>query len=324
MLRAHGVCDVTGSPGVRFVPLVPYYEDSAVRLYHGDCRDILPQLEAADHVITDPPYGDATHSNAASNRGIGHAKKAIDFAAINDADVASILRILGPKCGRWFVATMQWQHIAALELATPEPWEFVRFGVWVKTNPMPQLSADRPAHGWDGIAYLHNKAAKKRWRGGGEHGNWIGPVVTNGLHPTGKPEAFVERLVTQFTDDGDLILDPFSGSGTTAVVAKRMGRRCIAIELDDEACRVTNEVDDEMIDGDLAAEVEAIRLEYTKLPPKLSLGNQTAVHDSMGAGSPEGVVVASPGSTYRRTNGGAGTSFYVKETGTGNTGWFGK
>ncbi len=63
-------------------------------------------------------------------------------------------------------------------------------------------------------------------------------MVTNGLHPTGKPEAFVERLVTQFTDDGDLILDPFSGSGTTAVVAKRMGRRCIAIELDEKYCEV--------------------------------------------------------------------------------------
>ena len=212
----------------------PYYSDSAVTLYHGDCREVLPQLEPVDHVMTDPPFSDVTHGRARSNRGNGKDPiTAIDFTAID-----LLLRQLGPKCARWFIAFMDWRHIAALETVTPEPWEFVRFGVWVKTNPMPQLTADRPANGWDGICYLHNRGTAKRWNGGGSHGNWIGPVITNGAHPTSKPEEFLERLVEQHTDEGETILDPFCGSGTTLVAAKRLGRKAIGIELDEKYCEV--------------------------------------------------------------------------------------
>ena len=214
--------------------MTPYYEDAAVRLYLGDCREVLPTLEIVDHVITDPPFSDATHTRARSNR--GHGKDpitAIDFTAID-----FLLNALAEKVRRWFIGTLDWRHIAQLETECPEAWEFVRFGVWVKTNPMPQLTADRPANGWDGIAYLHNRATKKRWNGGGSHGNWIGPVVTNGLHPTGKPVEFIERIVAMHSDEGELILDPFAGSGTTGLAAKNLGRRCILIERDEKYCEI--------------------------------------------------------------------------------------
>jgi site-specific DNA-methyltransferase (adenine-specific) len=217
----------------------PYYQDEAVTLYHADCREVLPQLESVDHVITDPPFSEATHTRARSNRGQGKDPiTAIDFTAIDFTAIDFLLTVMASRCSRWFIAFLDWRHIAELEKATPEPWEFVRFGVWVKTNPMPQLTADRPANGWDGLAYLHHKGTPKRWNGGGSHGNWIGPVITNGLHPTGKPEEFLERLVTQHTDEGELILDPFAGSGTTGVVAKRLGRRCILIEREEKYCEV--------------------------------------------------------------------------------------
>ena len=233
--------------------MTPYYQDAAVTLYHADCRALIPELEPVDHLISDPPFSEETHTRARSNR--GHGKDpitAIDFTAID-----FLLSSLSEKCRRWFIATMDWRHIAQLEKATPEPWEFVRFGVWVKTNPMPQLTADRPANGWDGILYLHHKGEKKRWNGGGEHGNWIGPVVTNGLHPTGKPVEFVERLVAKHTDEGDLILDPFAGSGTTGVAAKNLGRRCILIERDEKYCEVAARrlsIRFENIDGGLFSE----------------------------------------------------------------------
>lgn len=241
--------------------MTPYYEDSAVQIFHADCRDVLPSLGMVDHVITDPPFSDATHSRARSNR--GHGKDpitAIDFTAIDFTAIDSLLRVLGEQCRRWFIATLDWRHISQLELCTPEPWEFVRFGVWVKTNPMPQLTADRPANGWDGICYLHNRSTKKRWNGGGDHGNWIGPVVTNGLHPTGKPEAFYQRLIEQHTDEGELILDPFAGSGTTGVVAKQLGRRAILIELDEKYCEVAARrlsIRFDKIDGGLFSEASA-------------------------------------------------------------------
>jgi site-specific DNA-methyltransferase (adenine-specific) len=216
----------------------PYYSDDSCVIYLGDCRDIIPLLEPVDHVITDPPFSAYTHGNAKSNRGKGHGNAAIDFAAIDFAAIDALVRALGPMCARWLIATMDWRHIAALELCTPEPWEFVRFGVWVKTNPMPQISADRPANGWDGICYLHNKGTKKRWNGGGDHGNWIGPVVVNGDHPTGKPEPFIRKLVEQHTDSGETILDPFMGSGTTLVAAKRLGRKAIGIEINEQYAEV--------------------------------------------------------------------------------------
>jgi site-specific DNA-methyltransferase (adenine-specific) len=219
--------------------VIPYYSDSAVTLYHGDCREILPHLQPVDCVITDPPFSDETHTRARSNRGQGKDPiSAIDFSAIDFSAIDAILRQLGPLCSRWCVAFMDWRHIARLECEVPEPWEFVRFGVWVKTNPMPQLTADRPANGWDGIAYLHNRATKKRWNGGGEHGNWIGPVVTNGLHPTGKPVAALDLLVRRHSDVGDVVLDPFSGSGSTLVAAKAAGRKAIGIELREDYCEV--------------------------------------------------------------------------------------
>lgn len=218
--------------------MTPYYEDAAVTLYCGDNREILPTLGPVDHVITDPPFGEHTHGNAKSNRTKGHGNKTIDFAAIDFAAIDFVLRSLGPLCRRWLIATMDWRHISAIALATPEPWEFVRFGVWVKTNPMPQISADRPANGWDGICYLHKSGTRKRWNGGGGHGNWIGPLVTDGAHPTGKPIAMLIDWVGLFTDEGETILDPFAGSGTTGVAAKLNGRKAILIERDEKYCEV--------------------------------------------------------------------------------------
>ena len=95
---------------------------------------------------------------------------------------------------------------------------------------MPQISADRPANGWDGIAYIYPKNKKKTWNGGGSHGNWSGPVITNGDHPTGKPVDMVLSWVNRFTHQGQAILDPFMGSGTTGVAAVQMGRKFIGIE----------------------------------------------------------------------------------------------
>ena len=218
----------------------PYYTDGqGIVLYHGDARDILPHLPKVDLVLTDPPFSAYTHSNAKSNRDRGHGNKTIDFGAIDFGAIESLLSIVASICQGWFVATMDWRHIAELERSCPEPWEFVRFGVWVKTNPMPQISADRPANGWDGIAYLHHRETRKEWNGGGRHGNWIGPVVTDGLHPTAKPLAMVEQMVANFTEEGETVLDPFAGSGTTLLAAKNLGRKAIGIEIDQKYADVT-------------------------------------------------------------------------------------
>lgn len=210
-------------------------------LYLGDCRDILPTLPHVDAVITDPPYSDKTHDNAKSNKGKGSAAKSIDFKSIDFKYIEELLSACAPLCDGWVVANMDWRHIAQLEFSPHSFYELIRFGVWVKTNPMPQISADRPAPGWEGIAYLYPHGKKKAWHGGGSHGNWIGPVVTNGDHPTGKPVDMVSQWVERFTAPRQAILDPFMGSGTTGVAAVQSGRAFIGIEREPKyfeiACR---------------------------------------------------------------------------------------
>lgn len=210
-------------------------------LYLGDCADILPLIGKVDAVITDPPYGEQTHSNAKSNRGGGMGTKAINFDSLTGAQLSNILALSATKGPRWVIGTMEWRHIAEFEKSPPVGLEMVRMGVWVKTNPMPQISADRPAQGWEGIAYMHAAGEKKRWNGGGTHGNYVGALVTDGAHPTGKPLPLFAGFVSNFTDRGNVVLDPFMGSGTTGVAAIQLGRKFIGIERDeryfDIACK---------------------------------------------------------------------------------------
>jgi site-specific DNA-methyltransferase (adenine-specific) len=114
----------------------------------------------------------------------------------------------------------------------------LRIGVWVKDNPMPQISADRPAQGWEAISFFHREDEKPRWNGGGQRSVWTYPVCQNMGHPTTKPLAMVIDWIKLFTDEGETILDPFAGSGTTGVAAKLNGRKCILIEREEKYCEV--------------------------------------------------------------------------------------
>jgi site-specific DNA-methyltransferase (adenine-specific) len=114
---------------------------------------------------------------------------------------------------------------------------FVRFGVWVKPDGMPQISGDRPAMGWESVAILHADGVRPRWNGGG--GRAVCTYnVARGNHPTEKPIGLLRQWIADFTDPGDLILDPFMGSGTTLRAAKDLGRRAIGIEINEQYCEI--------------------------------------------------------------------------------------
>jgi site-specific DNA-methyltransferase (adenine-specific) len=220
-----------------------YYADESVVLYHGDNRPLLAAMPDAsvDLVLTDPPYSDKTHKNASTNaRPLGqkHASRLVEFTSVTDEDVRAVFVELGRVTRRWVVATMEWRHVAAFDENPPAGLRLMRFGVWVKPDGMPQLTGDRPAQGWEAIAYLHRVDVKPSWNGGGKHANFTTPVA-RGDHPTQKPLALVADLVRLFSDPGVLVLDPFAGSGTTLRAAKDEGRRAVGIELDGRYCKVT-------------------------------------------------------------------------------------
>jgi len=212
--------------------MTPFYDDGAVTIYHGDCRDVIPALGPVDHVITDPPYGEETHEGARRYTG-DHLVTTFD--AITAEDVRAIYELIDAR--RWLVATMEWRHVHALEAAPPRGWSFIRFGIWVKPNGAPQFTGDRPATGWEAVAILHRAGRRLRWNGNGAHAVWTIPKVS-GAHPTRKPDELVEAFVAAFTDPGDVILDPFGGVGTTAVAAKKLGRRCILVESEAHYCEL--------------------------------------------------------------------------------------
>ena len=215
-----------------------YYQDDCVTLYHGDSREVMAGMDdmSVRAVLTDPPYTERTHAKAKTNK--AGANKAIEFASFTDADLDEAIAECGRLTQSWLVATLDYRHAVRMELQTPPSLRVMRIGVWVKTNPMPQITGDRPGQGWEAIAYMHRSDVKPAWSGGGKHGNYILPTIQNEGHPTSKPLSMVSDWVRKFTAHGDTVFDPFAGSGTTLRAAVDNGRKAIGVELDEAYCEV--------------------------------------------------------------------------------------
>ena len=138
----------------------------------------------------------------------------------------------------WVIATLDYRHAVEFDLEPPLGLKCQRVGVWVKTNPTPQVTGDRPAQGWEAIAYLHRAKGRSVWNGGGKHGNYVLPIAAPEGHPTAKPLPMLRDMVRRFTDPGDVILDPFAGSGTTLRAAVDEGRRAVGVELEERYCEL--------------------------------------------------------------------------------------
>lgn len=184
----------------------------------GECLPILREMpdKSVDQVIADPPYDEQTHEGALS-------ADAIDFAPLASMEhVREALRV----ARRWVVCFCALEQLGAYQAAAGDAW--VRAGVWIRHSG-PQKTGDRPAQAAEGIAIMH-PPGKKKWNRGGGPGKWDVPLESDRVHPTQKPLALMEMLLRDFTDYGDVVLDPFMGSGTTGVAAVRLGRKFIGIE----------------------------------------------------------------------------------------------
>lgn len=192
----------------------------------GDAFALLHDLQ--DVTIADPPYDEQTHEGARYGEG-GKAGNLIDFAPITPEDVRRVTGELLRVTRRWVILFCSLEQIGAYRDAAGPCW--IRSGVWVKPDAMPQITGDRPAQGAEGIAILH-RLGRKRWHGGGRPARWtFGIERTDRVHPTQKPLRLLLALLEDFSDPGELVLDPFAGSGTTAVAALRLGRRFLGTEL---------------------------------------------------------------------------------------------
>lgn len=236
----------------------PYYDDGAVTIYHGDCREVLPLLEPVDHVITDPPYEAEAHTKARRIMGGCRPNKSVrswldakgqervavlSFPAIDTDTRRMVSGLIGQMTQRWVLVFCQAEGAHLWESALLEAgMTRRRWCVWVKPDAQPQFTGDRPGVGYETIVATHVKA-KSRWNGGGKVGVFTHIKNVTGsrfksFHETEKPESLMRELVALFTDPGETILDPFMGSGTTLVASKRLGRQAIGIELEERYCEI--------------------------------------------------------------------------------------
>ena len=197
----------------------PYYERDGITIYHGECREILPQLEPVDLVLTDPPYGIGVNGLKMGN-GSRRLAPRVGGNADWDAkpgDVGPIVELGVPTIiwgGNYFTLPNEqcwlvWDKgtgsnsFADCELAWTNLGGVVRkfFHSWVGRNAKETHEGDR-------------------------------------FHTTQKPQALMRWCIEKVPGDPATIIDPFMGSGTTLRAAKDLSRNAIGIEIEERYCEI--------------------------------------------------------------------------------------
>lgn len=193
----------------------PYYEEPGVTIYHGDCRT-LPRPDAVALVLTDPPYGMDYKPLRGSNgsKMWGDTKVEGDAVAFDPQWLLEFPRLV--LFGANFYA-----HL----LPPSGGWL-----VWDKT-PLGIREGFIYSHAELAWTNLANRVQKypQEWQGNSRNGEPF-------LHPTQKPVGLMRWIIEQYTAEGDLIFDPYMGSGPVAVAARDLGRRYIGCELVEDYC----------------------------------------------------------------------------------------
>lgn len=218
--------------------------DAMIDLRFGDAFDGIKSMadKSVDATITDPPFDARTHRAALESKdwraGSRKVDKVLPFPPLTNEQMVELAHHLARITKGWiilFAGERQLETWAqALELAGAR---VIRFGIAQRTNPKPQLSGDRPGQGVDHLVVAHAGDGRMRWNAGGKCGVWPSPAARwdsggKQIHPTQKPESLMVKLIEDFTLPGELVFDPFFGSGTTAVACQKTQRRFVGFEND--------------------------------------------------------------------------------------------
>jgi site-specific DNA-methyltransferase (adenine-specific) len=209
-----------------------------VTLYLGDCREILPTLEGVRHVITDPPYEDELHKAMGSIRRNDGREMVQDlgFEGIN-ATREDIAAAIVKAAEGWLIVFTLAEGVRAWRdpiQAAGGKWDTTL--AWIKPDASPRFNGQGAARGFECAVTAWCGKGYRNWNAGGKRGIYTHCVNTGrqGEHPTEKPLPLMADLVRDYTQPGELICDPFCGSGTTGVAAVRGGRQFVGIERDEK------------------------------------------------------------------------------------------
>lgn len=208
-----------------------------------DSFSLLRDLDADsfDVTITDPPYDAHCQANQTS----GTAMKRMVNGETKRGGIPRVIPKFDPLDSYAFVGdllrvTRRWVIVfctveAFGHLQSLYGKQYVRGCVWYKPNSMGQLTGDRPASCYEGIAVLH-RDGKKRWNGRGSYGLWTcnGTRGEPNRHPNQKPLALCQKLVALFSDRDEMVFDPFCGRGRIGEAATSLGRRYLGLDIDAE------------------------------------------------------------------------------------------
>ena len=237
----------------------PYYEDSAVQIFHCDCRDILPSLPKVDLVVTSPPfnvgkdYGEFVDDSRPYEEYLGWLDGIWNqcFASLNDG---GRICINVEDTGRNPYYPVHCDVVSRMR----HTWHMMGIVIWDKQNCLSNTawgswqSASAPSfrgmHGYIIVAGKGGKFFRKEaiesewtkkefleatleiWR--------FSPETKDVGDPCPFPLDLPIRCIKLFTYVGDTILDPFMGSGTTLRAAKDLGRKAIGIEIEEKYCEI--------------------------------------------------------------------------------------
>lgn len=278
------------------------------QLYHdtihqGDCCEMLAQLpeKSVDLVFADPPYNlQLQNTLLRPDHSLVDAvdddwDRFDDFAsydAFTRAWLQGCRRVLKDTGTLWVIGSYHNIHRVGAILQDLGYWMLNEI-TWIKSNPMPQFRGVRFTNAHETLLWCKKSKAQKRYTfhyqamkmandGKQMRSDWYIPICTGRerlafegkkLHATQKPEALLYRILLACTNPGDVVLDPFFGSGTTGAVAKKLGRHYVGIERDDlyvSAARaridaITAPDTDEIALGKIAAGRSAPRIPFVAL-----------------------------------------------------------
>lgn len=205
----------------------------------------LPALtdDSIDHSIMDPPFEKRTHekrrSGVSKKRGISKKKK-MSFDKMDSAQREIVAREIVRVTRGWALifcedtAIKLWQD--SLKSAGAKIWVTC---IWEKPNASPQFTGMGPAQPCEHFITAWCGRKKQKWNGGGKVGRYTyNSDKSNKRHDAQKPLALMEQLILDFTMPGELLADPYFGSGRTLVAAKKLGRLYIGWEIDKRSFEV--------------------------------------------------------------------------------------
>jgi site-specific DNA-methyltransferase (adenine-specific) len=238
--------------------VTPYYDDGTVALYHGDARVIVPELDLSDvaAVVTDPPYGDTSLPWDRWQTGWIDALP----AAVRQMWCFGSMRMFLAHHGEFERAGWAYAQEVVWEKHNGSGFHADRFkrvhefathwyrGPWSSLDVTPQFVAEatartvrrktRPAHTG------HIEASAYRSVDGGPKLQrsviYCRSMHGSAIHPTEKPVGILEPLIRYSSAPGDLILDPFAGSGAVLDAARLASRRAVGVEADERYCEVAS------------------------------------------------------------------------------------